>query len=247
MMSNNIAPTSFRLAAVGDLHCSENSAGRYRYTFEDLNLRADVLVLCGDLTSRGKMSEIAVVLENLAEVRIPVIAVLGNHDYHEKNNRRFHDELETAGVIVLDGDSITVDINGRAVGFAGVKGFAGGFDQRALPDFGEDLWRALYQRTLEEADKLREALLSLECGLKIALTHYAPILSTLTGEDPQIYAFMGSSELAKAIDAGRADLALHSHAHFGQEMGRTPGGVPVFNVSEPLIGRSYAIFELDWP
>lgn len=237
----------FRLAAVGDLHCSETSAGSYRYTFEDLNLRADALALCGDLTSRGKMSEIEVVLENLAEVRIPVVAVLGNHDYHEQNNHRFHDHLESAGVTVLDGDSMMLTIDNRTVGFAGAKGFAGGFGRRALPDFGEEIWRAFYRETLSEADKLRRALVSLETDLKIAVLHYAPILSTLTGEDPQIYAFMGSSELAKAIDDGAADLALHSHAHFGQETGSTPGGVPVYNVSEPLIGRSYAIFELEFP
>jgi len=239
--------TLFRLAAVGDLHCSETSAGSYRYTFEDLNLRADALALCGDLTSRGKMAEIEVVLENLAEVRIPVVAVLGNHDYHEQNNHRFHDRLEAAGVTVLDGDSITLNINGRVIGFAGVKGFAGGFGPRALPDFGEEIWRSFYRETLREADKLRGALMSLKAGLKVAMLHYSPVLSTLTGEDPQIYAFMGSSELAKAIDEGGANLALHSHAHFGQEMGMTPGGVPVYNVSEPLLGRSYAIFELEFP
>lgn len=237
----------YRLAAVGDLHCSETSAGSYRYTFEDLNLRADVLVLCGDLTRRGKMAEIEVVIENLAEVRIPVLAVLGNHDYHENNNHHFHDRLEAAGVTVMDGDPITLTINDRTVGFAGVKGFAGGFGPRALPDFGEAMWRAFYRETMAEADKLRRGLAALETDLKIAALHYSPILSTLTGEDPQIYAFMGSSELAKAIDAGGADLALHSHAHFGREMGRTPGGVPVYNVSEPLIGRSYAIFELEFP
>ncbi len=237
----------FRLAAVGDLHCSETSAGSYRYSFEDLNQLADVLALCGDLTRRGKMSEIEVVLENLAEVRIPIVAVLGNHDYHEKNNHHFHDYLEEAGVAVLDGDSFTVTINGHTAGFAGAKGFAGGFGLRALPDFGEELWRVFYRETLAEAGKIRRALEELDTELKIAILHYSPVLATLTGEDPQIYAFMGSSELAKAIDEGGADLALHSHAHFGRELGRTPGGVPVSNVSEPLLGKPYKLFELPWP
>lgn len=237
----------FRLAAVGDLHCSDRSAGSFRYAFEDLNQQADALVLCGDLTRRGKMSEIEVVVENLAEVRIPIVAVLGNHDYHEKNNHHFHDYLEAAGVTVLDGDSITLKIDGRTIGFAGAKGFAGGFGLRALPDFGEDVWRAFFRETLSEADKVRRALTCLTSELKIAVLHYAPIVTTLTGEDPQIYAFMGSSELAKAIDEGGADLALHSHAHYGQKAGATPGGVPVRNVSEPLLGKAYATFELAWP
>src|SRR3972149_3193389 len=131
-----------RLAAIGDLHCSDTSAGSYRYSFEDLNQLADVLALCGALPRRGKMSEIEVVVENLAEVRIPVVAVLGNHDYHEKNNHHFHDYLEEAGVTVLDGDGFALSVDGRTAGFAGAKGFAGGFGLRALPDFGEEIWRS---------------------------------------------------------------------------------------------------------
>lgn len=239
--------SNFRLAAVGDLHCSATNAGSYRYTFEELNEGADILVLCGDLTRRGKIAEMEVVIENLAEVKIPIVAVLGNHDYHEKNHHHFKNMLDQVGVTVLDGDTAEFRFGSHSVGFAGTKGFAGGFGLRALPDFGEELWRFFYQETIAEAEKLRKPLKELKTDIKIAITHYAPIMATVTGEDPQIYGFLGSSELAKAIDDGAADLAIHSHAHFGQEAGFTPGGVPVRNVSEPLIGRSYATFELAWP
>ncbi len=239
--------SNLKVAAVGDLHCSETSAGSYRYAFEDLNTQADILVLCGDLTRRGKISELEVLIENLAEVKIPIIAVLGNHDYHEKNDRHFQEILNRVGVTVLDGNAIEFSFGDHTVGFAGTKGFAGGFGLRALPDFGEELWRFFYKETQMEADKIRQGLRELDTEIKIVVTHYAPVLATLTGEDPQIYAFLGSSELAESIDEHSVDLALHSHAHFGQKAGRTPGGVPVRNVSEPLLGHSYAIFEIPWP
>jgi Icc-related predicted phosphoesterase len=237
----------FRLAAIGDLHCSVESTGSFRYSFEDLNVLADALVLCGDLTRRGKMSEIEVVVENLAEVRIPTMAVLGNHDYHEKNHHRFREFLNDAGVTVLDGDTVEIEINGHTAGLTGTKGFAGGFGLRSLPDFGEEIWRLFYQGMQAEAEKVRLGLRSLTSDLKIAVLHYSPVVETLTGEDPQVYPFLGSSALAEAIDDGAADLAIHSHAHFGQQFGMTPGGVPVRNVSEPLLEKAYRLFDLPWP
>jgi Icc-related predicted phosphoesterase len=239
--------TPLRLAAVGDLHCQEAGMEVFRYAFADVNQRADVLVLCGDLTYRGRMAEIDVVIEELAEVRIPVVAVLGNHDYHEKNQRRFHDRLEEVGVTVLDGDSCTFDVRGHTVGFTGTKGFAGGFGRRALTDFGEDLWRQFYREARREGDKIRDGLRVLDTELKIVILHYSPIIDTLTGEDPQIYPFLGASELAAAIDEGGANLVLHGHAHFGREFGVTAAGVLVHNVSHSLLCQAYRLFELEWP
>lgn len=237
----------FRLAAVGDIHCSSESTGSFRYTWADLNTRADAFVVCGDLTRRGKMSEIEVFVENLAEVCVPTIAVLGNHDYHEKNHLHFRRYLEEAGITILDGGSFEIRKGRQTIGFVGAKGFAGGFGLRALPDFGEELWRLFYREIQVEVVKIRDGLKALRTDLKIVVLHYSPVLATLTGEDPQVYPFLGSSELAQAIDEGGADLALHSHAHFGQEYGETPGGVPVLNVSEPLLGKAYEIIDLAWP
>ncbi len=236
-----------RIAAVGDLHCHEGGAEVFRYALADINTRADVLVLCGDLTYRGRIAEIEAVIEELAEVMVPVIAVLGNHAYHEKNQRRFHDLLEDAGIQVLDGESTVLDIRGHSVGFTGTKGFAGGFGRRALTDFGEDLWRRFFKAARHEGEKIRHGLAQLDSELKIVVLHYAPVTDTLTGEDPQIYPFLGGSELGAAIDDGGADLALHGHAHFGREAGFTPGGVPVRNVSHSLVNQAYRLFEVDWP
>jgi len=234
----------YRIAAVGDLHCYEETVDFFRYSFSELNQKADSLFLCGDLTRRGKMHEIEIFLTELAEVEIPTFAVMGNHDYHEKNQLRFQATLERAGVIVLDGNSYTLKVRNFTVGIAGTKGFAGGFGLRALPDFGEELWRQFYRETMKEAEKITAALKSLKTDLKVALLHYAPIIATITGEDPQIYAFLGSSELAKAAEAGGADLIFHSHAHYGQPEGKTLAGIPVKNVALPLIGHSYKLFSL---
>lgn len=239
--------SGLRLAAVGDLHCREGQTEVYRYSFADVNEHADVLAICGDLTYRGRMSEIEVFVEELAEVVIPVVAVLGNHDYHEKNQRHFHDYLEDAGVTVLDGDSIVYEVRGHMVGFTGTKGFAGGFGKRALTDFGEDIWRGVYREVQSEADKVRDGLMGLTAELKVVILHYSPAIDTLTGEDPQVYPFLGGSELGTAVDNGGADLVIHGHAHFGRETGMTPGGVPVRNVSHSLLNQAYRLFELDWP
>lgn len=232
----------YRLAAVGDLHCYEKTVDFFRYPFAQLNQKADSLFLCGDLTRRGKMHELEILVTELAEVNIPIFAVMGNHDYHEKNQQRFMATLEQAGIVVLDGSSYVLKVRNFTVGIAGTKGFAGGFGLRALPDFGEELWRQFYWETMREAKKITSALKSLQTDIKILVLHYAPILATITGEDPQIYAFLGSSELAKAADEGGANLILHSHAHYGQLKGQTPGGIPVRNVALPLIKRSFALF-----
>ena len=229
------------------MHCHEGGVEVFRDAFADVNAHADVLVLCGDLTYRGRIAEIEVVVEELAEVLVPIVTVLGNHDYHEKNQKRFHDLLEDAGIQVLDGESTVLDIRGHRVGFTGTKGFAGGFERRALTDFGEDLWRRFFMEAQREGEKVRYGLTQLDSELKIVILHYAPITDTLTGEDPQIYPFLGGSELATAVDDEGADLVLHGHAHFGREAGFTPGGVPVRNVSHSLLNQAYRLFELDWP
>lgn len=237
----------YKIAAVGDLHCYEETVDFFRYPFGELNQKADSLFLCGDLTRRGKMQEIEILISELAEVTIPTFAVMGNHDYHEKNQLRFVATLEQAGVTVLDGNYCVLKVRNFTVGITGTKGFAGGFGLRALPDFGEELWRQIYRETMKEANKITNALKRLKTDVKILLLHYAPILTTITGEDPQIYAFLGSSELAKAADEGGANLILHSHAHYGQLKGQTPGGTPVRNVALPLIGQTYKIFHVPVP
>ncbi|AEF37054.1 conserved hypothetical protein [Mycolicibacter sinensis] len=167
--------------------------------------------------------------------------MLGNHDYHRNQQEEITDALRDAGIVVLEGETHTVDVAGRRVGIAGVKGFGGGFAGRCATAFGEPEMKAFVAATTTAAARLREGLGALHADYRIALLHYSPVADTLLGEPPEIYPFLGSCLLAEAIDDAGADLAVHGHAHSGIEAGRTAGGVPVRNVAQPLIRAPYTV------
>jgi Icc-related predicted phosphoesterase len=235
-----------RIAAVGDLHYGEGSQGILKPGLEHLPDRADLLLLAGDLTRRGKPEEVQVLADELRGVPIPMIAVLGNHDYHCGREAEVRRVLEAAGVRVLEGEGTTVDVDGVRVAIAGTKGFGGGFRGAHGSDFGEPEMKAFVGHTKMLSDRLEQALLGLNAAdLRIALLHYSPIEGTLEGERLEIYPFLGSYLMAEAVDNAGADLVLHGHAHHGSEKGRTPAGIPVRNVAQPLIRHAYNVYTLN--
>jgi Icc-related predicted phosphoesterase len=234
-----------RVAAVGDLHYGIGSKDILRPSLEHLPQRADLLLLAGDLTRCGGTDEIKVLAGDLGKSQIPVVAVLGNHDYHSDREDEIRRILERADVRVLEGEAFTLDVDGVRVGIAGTKGFGGGFRGAHGTDFGEPEMKAFVGHTKMLADRLERALESLEADLRIALLHYSPIETTLEGERLEIYPFLGSYLLAEAIDNVGADLVFHGHAHHGTEKGRTPGGIPVRNVAQPVIRHSYQVYTLN--
>jgi len=235
-----------RIAAVGDLHYGEGSQGILKPGLEHLPDRADLLLLAGDLTRWGKPEEVQVLADELRGVPIPMIAVLGNHDYHCGREAEVRRVLEAAGVRVLEGEGTTVDVDGVRVAIAGTKGFGGGFRGAHGSDFGEPEMKAFVGHTKMLSDRLEKALLGLNAAdLRIALLHYSPIEGTLEGERLEIYPFLGSYLMAEAVDNAGADLVLHGHAHHGSEKGRTPAGIPVRNVAQPLIRHAYNVYMLN--
>lgn len=233
-----------RIAAVGDVHLGEDARGLLRPALENLPEHADVLLLAGDLTRHGTADEAHVVADEFRDLPVPVVAVLGNHDHHSDVPDDIAKILEDSGIRVLEGNAVTLELNGHRVGIAGVKGFGGGFAGKCASNFGEPEMKAFVEHTIERADRLRDALSSLDTDIRIALTHYSPIPETLRGEPPEIYPFLGCYQLGEAIDECGVDLALHGHAHFGCEQGVTPGGVRVRNVAQPVIRSAYACYGL---
>jgi Icc-related predicted phosphoesterase len=235
-----------RIAAVGDLHYGEGSRGILRPGLEHLPDRADLLLLAGDLTRSGKPEEVQVLADELRGVPIPMIAVLGNHDYHAGREAEVRRVLEAAGVRVLEGEGTTVDVDGLRVAIAGTKGFGGGFRGAHGSDFGEPEMKAFVGHTRMLSERLGRALTGLDAAdLRIALLHYSPIEGTLEGERLEIYPFLGSYLMAEAVDNAGADLVVHGHAHHGTEKGRTPAGIPVRNVAQPLIRHAYNVYTLN--
>lgn len=237
-----------RVAAVGDIHFGQDSAGTLRPHLEDIAEQADVYLLAGDLTRLGDPEEAAVLARELRDLPVPIVAVLGNHDYHSDQEKAVTDVLEGIGVQVLEGTSTVIDVDGTPVGIAGVKGFGSGFAGACGSDFGEPMMKAYVRHTQEAADRLREALDDLaRAGVerRVALMHYSPSEGTLRGERLEIYPFLGSYLLGEAVDRAGADLAIHGHAHGGTEKGFTPGGIQVRNVAQPVITRAYNVYCLD--
>jgi Icc-related predicted phosphoesterase len=235
-----------RVAAVGDFHCGEEDAGRYREAFARVNAEADVLLLAGDLTRRGTPAEMRVVAQELADVRVPILAVLGNHDHESGHVEEGMAILRERGVHLLDGEPFELDAE---VGFAGVKGFMGGFGRFTLTAFGEGETKAFVGTTLEESQRLEFALRRLSTPTRIVVMHYAPTMETVMGEPEQIFPFLGNDRLAEPIDRFGAAVVFHGHAHHGTFRGRTAGGVPVFNVSHALIrqegaGEMYFLYDV---
>jgi len=223
---------SVRVAAVADLHCTKTSQGAFQPLFRQANEKADVLVLCGDLTDHGLPEEAQVLARELAGlIRVPVLAVLGNHDFHTGNEVEVENILAGAGVKVLDGDDCEV----LGVGFAGVKGFGGGFGRHTLEGWGEPAIKAFVYEAVEEALKLEKSLARLHTDRRVAIVHYAPIQATVENEPPAIFPFLGSSRLEEPLNRYGVKVVFHGHAHHGSPEGRTSAGIPVYNVSLPLM------------
>jgi Icc-related predicted phosphoesterase len=230
------AKQAVRLAAVGDTHIRKTSQGALQPVLATVNDLADVLLLCGDLTDYGLPEEAQVLAKELTSaVRIPTVAVLGNHDYESGRSSEVCQILTDAGVKILDGEAC--EING--VGFAGAKGFAGGFGRGTLGGWGENAIKAFVQEALDEARKLESALARLRTERRVAVLHYAPIAATVEGEPQEIYAFLGTSRLEEPLNRYPVDAVFHGHAHSGAPEGRTSGGIPVFNVAMPLLRNRY--------
>ncbi|MCM2252065.1 MAG: metallophosphoesterase [Ramlibacter sp.] len=237
---------SVRFAVVGDLHVTRDCAGMLRGFFAQATESADALLLCGDLTDYGTAEEAKVLADELGAVSVPVVAVLGNHDFESGMPQTVSEILAGAGVRVLDGEPCEI----QGVGIAGTKGFPGGFGRGSLGAWGEPAIKAFVQEALNEAMKLESALAKLRMRRRIVLLHYSPIAGTVEGEPVDIFPFLGSSRLEEPLLRYPVDAVFHGHAHRGALEGRTINGVPVFNVAKPLLQRSrpdqppFRLFEL---
>ena len=238
-----------RVAAVGDLHCTRTSHNAFQALFSRIAESAEVLLIAGDLTDYGLPEEARVLAKELAGVRLPTAAVLGNHDFESDKQDEIRQILTDAGVTVLDGDACEL----HGIGIAGVKGFGGGFGQRALGPWGEPMIKQFVHEAVKEALKLEAALARLRAERLVALLHYAPVQQTVDGEPLEIYPFVGSSRLEEPLSRYPVSLVVHGHAHRGQLEGRTKSGVPVYNVSMPLLTRmfpdrpAFRVFEVPLP
>ncbi|GAA4250782.1 metallophosphoesterase [Dactylosporangium darangshiense] len=234
-----------RVAAVGDVHLDADVLGRYRPALEHLGGKADVLLLAGDLTRHGTPEEAHCVAREFGGLPVPVVAVLGNHDYHSDQQDAVSAVLRDAGLAVLECTGTVLTCGDLRVGIAGTKGFGGGFAGACASEFGEPEMKAFTRHGRELAAQFAESLAALDCEVRIALTHYSPVPETLLGEPLEIYPFLGSYHLAQAIDTvPGVGLAVHGHAHGGSERGTTPGGVPVRNVAHPVIKQAYNVYQL---
>ncbi|WP_214409731.1 metallophosphoesterase family protein [Sphaerisporangium fuscum] len=231
-----------RVAAVGDIHLGEDIRGRYRQRLDGIEERADVLLIAGDLTRHGTPEEGRVVADELRDLPVPVVTVLGNHDYQSDAETEIVALLRDAGIQVLQDDSTVIDCKGTPLGVVGGKGFGGGFAGKCASEFGEPQMKSFIRHTREISELWHKALKGLDTEHRVVLSHYSPVKDTLAGEPLEIYPFLGSYLLAEAVDAEGADLFIHGHAHAGVEKGLTPGGVRVRNVALPVLRRAYAVY-----
>jgi Icc-related predicted phosphoesterase len=225
-----------RVAAVGDLHCTKDSPEQLQPALRRAAEAADVLALCGDLTDRGLPAEARTLAHELSALKVPIVAVLGNHDFEAGQQDEIARILTECGVSMLDGDAVQI----RGIGFAGVKGFCGGFGRGALGAWGEEAIKSFVREAVNEALKLESALARLRTDARFAVLHYAPIRETVEGEPPEIFAYLGSSRLAAPLTQYKVTAVFHGHAHRGTPDGKLgEGGVPVYNVSLPLLRRVF--------
>jgi Icc-related predicted phosphoesterase len=238
-------PRPIRFAAAGDIHADEANRDDLARAFRDVEGTVDLVLLAGDLTTYGQPEQAALLAEICRPLKVPVYAVLGNHDWHCNQVPEIVAVLTGAGVRVLDRSWAIEEVDGASVGIVGVKGFVGGFPDSQLPDFGEPLLRQVYTETTEEVDALAAGLEAVSgSDHRIVLLHYSPTASTLEGEPRGIWAFLGSDRLAEPIAEHKPDVVLHGHTHAGTFEGSV-GSVPVFNVAVPVVGRDFFVFELD--
>jgi Icc-related predicted phosphoesterase len=220
-----------RVAALGDLHCRKTSAGALSPLLAHVNDLADVLLLCGDLVDHGTEEEAHVLAKELSVVRVPMVGVLGNHDYQADGVAAVVRILTKAGVQILDGDAVEV----LGIGFAGAKGFVGGYGRGTLGPWGEPAVKHFVQEAIDEALKLEEALGRLRTSRRIALMHYSPVRDTCVGEPVEIFAYLGCGRLEEPLHTYPVDVVFHGHAHHGAPEGKTANGIPVYNVALPLL------------
>jgi len=237
-----------RVAALADIHAREGNEREIRDLFGQIGTEADVLVLAGDLTGRGQAAEAEILADIIRSQRLPVVGVLGNHDYESDQVDQVKTVLCDAGMHLLDDEPHEI----HGVGFAGVKGFYGGFGSHVLAPFGEPLVKRFVHETIDEGLRLESGLHRLRSAHRVAVLHYAPIRETVVGEPEEIFPFLGSSRLEEPIDRFEATVAVHGHAHHGAPEGRTAHGVPVYNVAYPLLQtltpeRPYRILTLSAP
>jgi Icc-related predicted phosphoesterase len=223
-----------RIAAMADLHCTKIAQDVLTSALAHMGEHADVLALCGDLTDYGLPEEAKLLARDLGAVRIPIVAVLGNHDYESGKQAEVMSILSDSGVKVLDGDAVEID----NVGFAGIKGFAGGFNERMLGSWGEEGIKRFVHEAIDEALKLESALARLRTPHRVVLMHYSPVRETVEGEPLEIFPFLGSSRLEDPVNRHPVNMVFHGHAHRGRLEGQTRAGVPVYNVAVPLLRRS---------
>ena len=232
-----------RIAAAGDIHASPTSRADTAAAFAAVADRADLVLLAGDLTQHGQVDEAEVVADACRGLPVPVVAVLGNHDYHSDRQADITAALVDAGVVVLDRSSTILQVDGVTVGVAGVKGFVGGFG-RQWANFGEPLFRQAYAETTADVEALDTALAAIAgATVRVALLHYAPTAETLEGEPRELWLVLGAERLATPIAEHRPDLVLHGHGHLGTFEGFI-GAVPVYNVAQPVMGKDFWVFEL---
>lgn len=225
-----------RIAAVGDIHIKESDKGKWVDYFKEVSKQADVLVICGDLTDTGDESEAQVLADELRACTVPVVAVLGNHDYEKGRHKLIRQIVQKDNIHILDGEAVIIG----DIGFAGVKGFGGGFDNHMLSMFGEGAMKAFVQEAVDEALRLDRALARLDADhqhvtKKIAIMHYSPLKETVIGEPEPIFPFLGCSRLAEPLNRRDVVAAFHGHAHVGSLEGKTSSGVRVFNVAKPIL------------
>jgi uncharacterized protein len=233
-----------RIAAAGDIHCHEGNREETAAAFATLGERADLVLLAGDLSTHGETEQADVLADAVRDLDLPIYAVLGNHDWHVNRRDELVAALEEGDIDVLERDHRLLEICGAEVGIAGTKGFGGGFDGAHIPDFGEPIMRAVYAESMREAAALDVGLRAVAlCPFRIVLLHYSPVTGTLEGERSDIWPFLGTDRLAAPLREHRPDLVLHGHAHAGTFAGSI-GDVPVYNVSVPVLGEDFWVFEM---
>lgn len=233
-----------RVAAVGDVHYGKDSAGKIKNQISGLERMADIFLLAGDLTNFGTPEEAKALAHDLEDIGIPVVAVFGNHDYHNDQQDEIKHILGQVGVQVLENEGTTFNLHGCRLGIYGSKGFGGGFLGACGSDFGEPEMKSFITHTKKISGQIKRGIMDLEADYKIALLHYAPTAETLLGERKEIYPFLGSYLLGEAIDEAGAQLIFHGHAHRGVEKGSTTGGIPVRNVAQPVIRHAFNVYTL---
>jgi Icc-related predicted phosphoesterase len=244
MHGDGHAERRVRIAAAGDLHCRETRRREIEAAFAEVAGRVDAILLAGDLTTHGEPEQAAILADACAPLDVPVVTVLGNHDWHANRAEEVADTLHAAGVTVLDRGSTVLCLDELEVGVVGTKGFVGGFSGSHIPDFGEPLLRRVYAEATAEVEALDRGLREVAvCPLRVVLLHYSPAPQTLEGERRDIWSFLGTDRLAAPILEHCPHLVLHGHAHGGSFSGCV-GEVPVYNVSVPVIRRDFCVFEL---